>query len=128
MGRARAVPAGRRGLALGTPGVSRDPRLPALTFHPPRPLLPQAPFRGPQICCVSAAATAPSRLQTPKRRWAAWAAEGESCEAAGSGLICRLLGRLAVSQKYSCPFPHPLGSHLAPHPFTSPEPFLGCLS
>lgn len=115
VGRARAVPAGRRGLALGTPGVSRDPRLPALTFRP------KAPLRCSQICCVSAAATAPSRLQTPERRWAAWAAGGESCEAAGSGLICWLLGRLAVSQKCSCPFPHPLGSHLAPHPFTSPE-------
>lgn len=97
-----------------------------LTFR--LPPLPQAPFRGPQICCVSAAATAPSRLQTLERRRAAWAAGGESCEAAGSGLICWLLGRLAVSQKYSCPFSHPLGSHLAPHPFTSPKPLLGCLS
>lgn len=76
---------------------------------------------------MSAAAAAQSRLQTPERRLEAWAAEGESCEAAGSGLICWLLGRLAVSQKCSYPFPHLLGSHLAPHPFTSTEPLQSSL-
>lgn len=54
----------------------------------------------------------------PERRRAAWAAGGESCEAAGLGLSCWLLGRQAVSQKHSWPFPHALGSHLAPHPFS----------
>lgn len=91
-------------------------------------LPPLGSIRCPQICCVSAAATAPSRLQTPERRRAAWAAGGENCEAAGSGLIRWLLERLAVSQKCGCPFPHPLDSHLAPHPFTSPEHLQRCLS
>lgn len=114
MGAARAVPAGRRGLALGTPGVSRDPRLPALssalTLHSTVLRSVACPQRPP-----------PRRdCKTPKRRRAAWAAGGESCEAAGPGLSSWLLGRRAVSQKCSWPFPHPLGSNLAPPYFSSP--------